>query len=270
MPQASFVRFKRSLFFMMKRKSQRITFENGRGQTLSGILEMPEGEVHQFALFSHCFTCTKDLKATVRISRRLAEHGIGVLRYDFTGLADSEGDFSETNFTTNCQDFLAAADFLQQDFQPPSLLIGHSLGGTATAVMANQIESAKAVVTIASPSSTERLAGFLDKSCPAIALEGAGIVNIGGFDFTLKKQLLDDLLSHDIEALVSQLKLPILIFHSPEDATLPYTWGLKMFDSVASPRSFVTLPDSDHLLVKRREDVLYVADLIHLWATRYL
>lgn len=254
----------------MKRTSKRITFENGRGQTLSGILELPQGDVRHYALFSHCFTCTKDLKATVRVSRRLAEHGIGVLRYDFTGLADSEGDFSETNFTTNCQDLLAAANFLGQEFEAPALLIGHSLGGTATAVMANQIDSARAVVTIASPSSTERLAGFLDKSCPAIARDGSGVVNIGGFDFTLKKQLLDDLLSHDIEALVGKLNLPILIFHSPEDATLPYAWGLKMFDTVASPKSFVTLPGSDHLLVKRREDVHYVADLIQTWAARYL
>ena len=255
---------------MMKRTSKRITFENGRGQNLSGILEMPEGAVHHYALFSHCFTCTKDLKATVRISRRLAEHGVAVLRYDFTGLADSEGDFSETNFTTNCQDLLAAADFLGKEFEAPALLIGHSLGGTATTVMANRVESAKAVVTIASPSSTERLAGFLDRSCPEIASEGSGVVNIGGFDFTLKKQLLDDLLSHDIESLVGNLNVPVLIFHSPEDATLSYEWGLKMFDAVSSPKSFVTLPGSDHLLVKQREDVHYVADLIHAWATRYV
>ena len=257
-------------FSFMKRTSQRVSFDNGRGQKLSGILEMPTADVRAYALFSHCFTCTKDLKATVRVSRRLAEHGIAVLRYDFTGLADSEGDFSETNFSTNCADLLAAAQFLEREHEAPQLLVGHSLGGTATAVMAKQVPSAKAVVTIASPSSTERLAAFLDRSCPEIAREGSGKVTIGGFEFTLKRQLLDDLLSYDIEQRVGELRSPILIFHSPQDETLPYSWGLKMFDSVNSAKSFVTLDGSDHLLVKRPDDVNYVADMIQQWASRYL
>ncbi len=123
----------------MPRTSKRVSFDNGRGETLTGILESPGQTPTAYALFSHCFTCTKDLKATVRVSRRLAEHGLAVLRYDFTGLADSEGDFSLSNFTTNCQDLLAAARFLQESYEAPALLIGHSLGGTATAVVANQI-----------------------------------------------------------------------------------------------------------------------------------
>jgi putative redox protein len=254
----------------MQRTSKRVAFDNGRGHRLTGILEWPGQPPRSFAIFSHCFTCTKDLKATVRISRRLAEHGLAVLRYDFTGLADSEGDFSQTNFTTNCQDVLAAARFLKAEYKAPGLLIGHSLGGTATAVVANEIDSARGVVTIASPSSTHRLAGYLDRTNPEIESRGSGQVTIGGVAYTLRKQLLDDLRSYDIERIVGNLQRPMLIFHSPLDETLPYSWGLKMFDSVTSPKSFVTLDGSDHLLVKRPDDVTYVADMIHQWAGRYL
>ena len=254
----------------MPRKSQRVTFPNGRGQSLTGIIEWPEDEPACFAIYSHCFTCTKDLKASVRVSRRLAENGIAVLRYDFTGLADSEGDFSDTNFTTNCLDLKSAAEFLEREFQGPKLLVGHSLGGTATVVVANEIPTAKAVVTIASPSSTERLAGFLAESAPTIASEGSGVVNIGGFDFALKKQILDDLRSYNIPANVAELKLPMLIFHSPQDKTLPYSWGLKMFDSVTSPKSFITLDNSDHLLVRNPKDIRFVSDMISSWASRYI
>lgn len=255
---------------VMKRSSKRVTFANGRGQQLTGIMEWPAETPRAFALFSHCFTCTKDLKATVRVSRRLAENGFCVLRYDFTGLADSEGDFSDTNFTTNCQDLLAAARFLNDQFEGPQLLIGHSLGGTATATMANEVPSARAAVTIASPSSTLRLANYLSESNPEIETEGRGVVTIGGFDFALKKQLIDDLRSYDIESRVADLKLPILIFHSPVDRTLSYSWGLKMFDTVQSPKSFVTLDGSDHLLVDRPDDVQFVADTISQWSKRYL
>ncbi len=254
----------------MKRVSKRVSFDNGRGQQLAGIMEWPAVKPRAFALFSHCFTCTKDLKATVRISRRLAHHGYCVLRYDFTGLADSEGDFAETNFTTNCQDLQAAAAFLSREYAGPQLLIGHSLGGTATAVTANEIESAVAVVTIASPGSTHRLAGYLHQSNPGIAATGQGTVTIGGFQHTLKMQLLDDLRSYRIESDLGQLRRPILMFHSPADETLPYEWGLKMFDAVQSPKSFVTLHQSDHLLMARPGDVDYVADLIHVWSSRYL
>ncbi len=254
----------------MKRISKRVTFDNGRGQQLVGIMDWPQQTPRAFALFSHCFTCTKDLKANVRISRILAEFGFCVLRYDFTGLADSQGDFSETNFTTNCLDIRAAARFLHEQYEGPQLLIGHSMGGTATAVTANEIESAQAVVTIASPGSTQRLAKFLDESNPQIDRQGAGTVNIGGTQFRIKRQLLDDLRSKNIEQLVGQLRLPILMFHSPQDQTLPYTWGLKMFDAATSPKTFVTLDGADHLLVDQPADVEFVAQMIECWSRRYL
>lgn len=231
---------------------------------------MPAGKPRAFASFSHCFTCGKDLKSSVRISRRLAHHGLAVLRYDFTGLGESEGDFSRTNFTTNCQDIQAAARFLEDEFSAPKLLIGHSLGGTASAITANTIESVRAVATIAAPSSTRRLARFLADSNPQIQNEGVGVVNIGGFNYTLRRQLLEDLQTWDIESEISRLQLPILMFHSPADTTLPYDWGLRMFEATTSPKSFVTLDGSDHLLVSRPDDANYVADIIDGWSSRYL
>ena len=255
---------------MTEPKSKRVKFDNGRGESLSGIMEWPAGEPRAFAMFSHCFTCGKDLKATVRISRRLAEHGLAVLRYDFTGLGDSEGDFSLTNFTTNCLDIEAAARFLEVEHSAPALLIGHSLGGTASTITANQIASVRAVVTIASPSPTMRLADFLSESNPQIEADGVGVVNIGGFNYSLRRQLMEDLRSFDIETEIGQLRLPILMFHSPVDRTLPYSWGIRMFELATSPKSFVTLDGSDHLLVDRADDANYVADMIRGWSSRYL
>jgi putative redox protein len=255
---------------MTKKHSKRVRFDNGRGQQIAGIMEWPHGNPRAFAVFSHCFTCGKDLKATVRISRRLAESGICVLRYDFTGLGDSEGDFSQTNFTTNCLDIRAAADFLEQQFSSPRLLIGHSLGGTASVVTANHIESVQAVATIAAPGSTHRLAGFLAESNPQIESHGEGIVAIGGFNYLLRRQLLEDLRSYDIESEIARLRAPILIFHSPIDRTLPYNRGLRMFEAATSAKSFITLDGSDHLLVEKPADVHYVADMIDGWSSRYL
>ena len=255
---------------MAKRISKRVKFDNGRGQRLAGIMEWPAETPQAFAVFSHCFTCTKDLKANVRICRNLAQYGFCILRYDFTGLAESEGDFSESNFTTNCQDLLAAAEFLSNQFESPKLLIGHSMGGTATALTADKILSARAVVTIASPGSTSRLAGYLSQANPEIESAGQGKVNIGGTDFTFKRQLLDDLRSYDVALELANLKLPILMFHSPTDQTLPYEWGLKMFDATTSAKSFVTLDGSDHLLIDRADDVEFVANMIVSWSKRYL
>ncbi len=255
----------------MKRLSKRVSFDNGRGERLAGIMDWPVTESPRaFATFSHCFTCGKDLKANVHIARRLAEHGFCVLRYDFTGIGESQGDFSQTNFTTNCDDLRAAVAFLTREFSPPQLLVGHSMGGTATAVTANEFDSVRAVATLASPGSTHRLAGVLVQSNPEIAATGEGIVKIGGTDYTIRRQLLEDLRARDIEAELAALRLPILMLHSPDDETLPYGWGLKMFDAVQSPKSFVSLDGANHLLTRRAGEPKYVADLIHHWSSRYL
>lgn len=253
----------------MMRRSERVTFENNRGQRLSGILEFPDKNPVAFGLFSHCFTCTKDLKAIVRISRRLAELGIAILRFDFTGLGSSQGDFSETNFDTNCQDVVAAHDFLAHHHRAPQLLIGHSLGGAAMIQVAQQMESARALVTIASPSNTQHLADHLTQSNPAIWDQGQGEVAIGGQSYLLKKQLIENLRKQDLPAALSQLTLPHLMFHPDADDTLPYWHAEKMFELTGGPKSMITLDKSDHLLVDHPADTQFVADLTRLWFGRY-
>ena len=253
----------------MNRKSQRVSFDNQFGQKLVGVVEQPVDDVRAHAVFAHCFTCGKDLKFIVRLSRKLTEYGVAVFRFDFTGLYESEGNFSDTNLSSNIADVLSAVEFMEREFSAPELLIGHSLGGTAMTIAASQIESAKALVTIASPSSTERLAGFLESRSPQIASEGEGQVNIGGFDFTLKRQLLEDLRSHQIETSLAELPIPMLMFYSPQDETLPYDWGLKMFEAAGGIKNFITLDGADHLLLDPA-DIEFVAQSMVTWSNRYL
>ena len=253
----------------MNRRTQRVTFNHPAGYSLCGILDLPPNEPVAYGMFSHCFTCTKDLKAIVRISRRLAEQGIGMLRFDFTGLGGSQGEFSDTNFDTNCQDVMAAHDFLATQFRPPQLLMGHSLGGAAMVQVAPQIGSARALVTIASPSSTEHLAEYLDRTNPDIREEGEGEVTIGGRSYRLKKQLLDNLLKQDLPSALRKLTIPHLIFHPTEDETLPYWHAEKMYEWTGGPKSMITLDRSDHLLVDQPGDTDFVADLARRWFARY-
>jgi fermentation-respiration switch protein FrsA (DUF1100 family) len=254
----------------MKRDSRRVRFESGRGSLLSGVLEWPEHEPRNFAVLSHCFTCGKDLKAIVRIARRLARSGIAVLRFDFTGIGESEGDFSQTSLSTNCEDILAAARYLENEHSAPALLIGLSLGGTASVLVAGKVPSARVVATIASPGSTGRLAGFLSDSNPEIESNGAGHVVIGGVPRLIRRQLLDDLRSYDILERMGTLTVPILMFHSPQDDLLPYSWGLQVFEAATGAKSFITLDGADHLLTERPGDAEYVADMIAGWSSRYL
>ena len=251
------------------RNSRKTYFENGEGTRLCGIIDSPEGELKATAVFSHCFTCTKDLKAIVKISRRLAEQGIAVLRFDFTGLGDSDGSFSDSNFDNCCQDMLAAVAHMAQELQTPGILIGHSLGGAAAMTVASQIESLRGLVTIASPSSTIHLADYLSRTNPDIVDKGEGEVEIGGRTYLLKKQLIDNLREQDLAKSLQQLTIPHLIFHPDEDATLPYWHAEKMFELTGGPKSMVTLNKSDHLLVTRPDDCDFVADLIHRWIQRF-
>lgn len=251
------------------RKSLRVTFENARGDRLAGILDtidQPKG----YALFSHCFTCSKDLKAIVRISRLLAENGIAVLRYDYTGLGESQGVFEESNFSTTCLDTVKAAQFLSENFQAPVLLIGHSLGGTATYVVAPQIPSARGVVTIASPSCTTHLSDFLAASDPNIDQTGSGTVIIGNRPIPITAQLMHDLRSQNIPDAIRQLQLPLLLIHSPNDETLGYWHSLNSLRWTEGRSSLLTLPGSNHLLTNAAEDLVMVADSIHAWASRFI
>lgn len=250
--------------------STRVRFENSRGHLLSGIIDWPTEATDRVALFSHCFTCTKDLKAIARISRGLAKHGIAVMRFDFTGLGDSKGSFSDSNFETNCDDILSAVKFLTGEHSAPQLLIGHSLGGAAMITMAPQIESARAISTLASPSDTYHLAEFLLSTNPKIESEGQGEVTIGGRTYLMKAQLLESLRRQPMEERLAELKLPFLVFHSPEDETLAYRHANQMHERAGGPTSIVTLDSSDHLLVKRPDDVEFVADMLATWSSRYL
>lgn len=250
--------------------SQRVRFENSRGNLLSGIIDSPDESPRHVALFSHCFTCTKDLKAIARISRNLAKQGFAVLRFDFAGLGDSKGKFSESNFETNCDDILSAVKFLESEHRGPSLLLGHSLGGAAMISVAPQIECAQAICTLASPSDTYHLADFLLRSNPKIGTEGQGEVVIGGRTYLVKTQLLDSLRRQPMAQRLSELKLPFLVFHSPTDETLDYGHTLEMHAKSGGPTSIITLDGSDHLLVDQPEDVGFVANMIAIWSSRYL
>ena len=250
--------------------SHRVNFQNAAGTRLAGIVDLPTDAPRAFAVFAHCFTCTKDLKAIVRVSRGLAKHNIGVLRFDFTGLGDSQGDFSNSNFETNLADIQAAVAWMSQEHEAPQLLIGHSLGGAAMMKSTNSIASAKGIVTLAAPSDTKHLAKFLGGQNPKIQSEGVGDITIGGRTHTMRKQMLESLANNELKSAIEKITIPHLIFHSPVDETLDYRHAEEIFAWTGGPKSFVTLNGSDHLLVNQKEDVGYVADLIATWASRFL
>lgn len=259
------------------RRSLRVAFVGSEGRTLSGILDQPIDEPKGLAIFSHCFTCSKDLKAIVRISRRLAEHGWGVLRYDFAGLGSSEGEFASTNFTTNRADLLAAARFLAEHHMAPKLLIGHSFGGAASLSVAGEIPSVLGVVAVAAPSDTQHLADLLVRMDRRIETDGEGVVTIGGIQHRILRQMIDDFRRQDLPRTISQLTKPVLVFHSPDDETLGFDHALRIFSWVmqrsdALPESpgasLIALPGADHLLLKNPADLRMVSDAIHVWLTR--
>ncbi len=246
---------------------KKVEFESN-GITLSGALELPESELRCYALFAHCFTCSKNIAAASRISRALTRSGIAVLRFDFTGLGNSDGDFSNTNFSSNIQDLLAAADFLRRDHQAPALLIGHSLGGAAVLAMAAQVPECTAVVTIGAPHRAEHVLDHFRASIDTINSLGQAEVDLAGRRFTIRKQFIDDLESYQAEG-IGSLRKALLVMHSPLDATVPIDEAEKIYREAKHPKSFVSLDDADHLL-SRREDAEYAAATLASWAGRYL
>jgi putative redox protein len=252
------------------RTSKRIRFPNGRGQQLAGIVDVPAKDVWAWSVFTHCFTCSKDLKAIVWISRRLAEQGIGVLRFDCTGLGDSQGDFGATNFSTTCLDLLAAAQFMAAEYAAPAALIGHSFGGAASLACAKSIASIRAVATIAAPSDTRHLAAKIARQNPAIDATGEGDFSVGGQTYRLRRPLLDDLRGFDFEGVLARMDLPHFIVHSPVDETLEFEHALALFRSGGGPKLFVTLDGADHLLVNRPGDAEFVAELLATWLARVI
>ncbi|MCZ6887084.1 MAG: bifunctional alpha/beta hydrolase/OsmC family protein [Gammaproteobacteria bacterium] len=248
---------------------QRITFANSAGEQLAASLELPDRPVRAFALFAHCFTCGKDIAAATRITRTLAANGFGVLRFDFTGLGGSEGDFANTNFSSNVSDLLAAAEYLRTEHQAPRLLIGHSLGGTAVLAAAPEIEESLAVVTIGAPASPEHVIRQFQQDVPEIEAEGDAVVSLAGREFRIQQQFLEDLRSHPLTDRLGDLKKALLVFHAPFDATVAVEQATRIFTAAKHPKSFVSLDSADHLLSKL-EDAQYVADTLSAWVQRYL
>jgi len=241
---------------------------SSQGQTLAGLLESPDQAIRAYVLFAHCFTCGKDIAAASRISRYLVQHGFAVFRFDFTGLGNSDGDFANTNFSSNTQDLLAAASFLEEKYQAPELLIGHSLGGAAVLAMASELPKVKAVVTIGAPHEAGHVIHNFDAHLETIESLGEAKVSLGMREFTIKKQFLDDLNNQTTEH-IQHLNKALLVMHSPVDLTVDISDAEKIYKAAKHPKSFVSLDTADHLLSKPA-DSEYVAQTISGWASRYI
>ncbi|VAV98122.1 Bll2902 protein [hydrothermal vent metagenome] len=249
--------------------NQKIEFKGSQGDKLAARLDSPATTPKAYALFAHCFTCSKDIFAASRISQALTAEGIAVLRFDFTGLGASQGEFANTNFSSNIDDLVLAADYLRENFQAPQLLIGHSLGGAAILAAAEKISETNAVVTIGAPADIEHVLENFGSSLEAVESKGEATVSLAGREFTIKSQFVKDVREQAQEQRIKNLKKPLLIFHSPIDQTVGIDNATKIFVAAKHPKSFVSLDQADHLL-SRREDAIYVAEVLGAWVTRYL
>ncbi|SFJ20459.1 bifunctional alpha/beta hydrolase/OsmC family protein [Olleya namhaensis] len=249
---------------------QKINFTNAEGQQLVGRLELPINQhPHNFAIFAHCFTCNKNLSAVKNITRELTSNGFGVLRFDFTGLGESEGDFENTNFSGNVDDLISASNYLKENYTAPTLLIGHSLGGAAVIFAASTIDSVKAVATIGAPSNPKHVENLIKSSVDEIKATGKANVSIGGRPFTIKKQFLDDIETKSLPNVAKNLRKALLVMHSPQDTTVGIENAEEIYVAARHPKSFVSLDGADHLLM-RKEDSIYVGSVIASWAKRYI
>lgn len=248
----------------------KVDFQNSYGQKLAAYIDKPaDNEPKGYVLFAHCFTCNKNLKAIKYISRALTNEGFGVLRFDFTGLGESEGDFADTNFSSNVSDLIEAAEFLANHYEAPSILLGHSLGGAAVLLAAKQLPSVKAVATVGAPSSPDHVTKHFQHKIAEIKEEGEARVNLGGRDFKIKDQFVQDLESSNLHEHIHDLKRPLLIMHSPVDQTVGIDNAGKIFQSAQHPKSFIALDGADHLLMKNA-DAKYVGQMVASWSVRYI
>ena len=250
-------------------KTQKIKFTGHDGSELAARLDLPEGPIRATALFAHCFTCSKDIPAARRVATRLAANGMAVLRFDFTGLGHSGGEFSNTNFTTNVEDLVLAAQFLEERFSAPQLLIGHSLGGAAVLKAAAQVPSAKAVATIGAPFDPAHVAHNFGGQLDDIKITGEATVELAGRPFKICRQFLDDIAAQNLQPAIADLKKALLVLHAPMDDTVSIDNAAEIFGAAKHPKSFVTLDDADHL-VSHARDAEYVADTIFAWVARYV
>ncbi len=270
----------------LPRMSRRVRFSGGNGFDLAGIVDVAiqgrtASTIHPILVFSHCFTCNKDLKAIVRISRMLAEAGATVLRFDMTGLGGSDGDFSWTNFSTNVADLRAAIRFANRELGPVTGLIGHSFGGAAVLAVAGDpqdaAQSLHAIATLAAPSDTQHLASLLERKNSSIVSAGVGDVEIGGRTWTIRREMTADFRSHNLGAFITRIILPLMVIHSPTDETVGFDQALRIYQlasvrppgATAPPVSLVALDRADHLLGNRTEDLAYVAELLSAFFKRH-
>ncbi|MHA7773653.1 bifunctional alpha/beta hydrolase/OsmC family protein [Roseibium sp. M-1] len=253
----------------MTKRPQKLEFDGAYGARLAARLDLPAGRIRAFALFAHCFTCSKDIPAARHIAGALAKEGIAVLRFDFTGLGGSGGDFSSTDFSSNVEDLKKAADFLRQKFEAPQLLIGHSLGGAAILSVAADIPEARAVVTIGAPSDAHHVIHNFKAAEETIRQKGAGEVDLAGRTFTIRREFLEDLEAQSVRDRVARLGKALLVMHAPLDETVGIDNATSIFVAAKHPKSFVSLDSADHLLSKG-EDAAYAARVIAAWAERYL
>lgn len=254
----------------MARNPARIEFPGADGQMLAARLDYNSAQTPKaWALFAHCFSCTKDILAAKRIAERLSDHGIGVMRFDFTGLGHSDGDFANTNFSTNVQDLIAAANWLRDTKGSVDVLIGHSLGGAAVVAAASQIDGVKAVATIGAPSDAEHVIHAFSNDLEEIEKRGEAEVSLAGRPFKIRKQFVDDVRDAKVRDAAASLKRPLLVLHSPVDSVVGIENATGLFVAAKHPKSFVSLGEADHLLTNEK-DAEYAADIIAVWSNRYL
>ncbi len=253
----------------MTKSTVDVSFAGSRGLQLAARIDFPIGAPSAYALFAHCFTCSKDSKAAAYISSSLAAAGIAVLRFDFTGLGGSEGDFSNTGFSSNVEDLVAAADFLRAEYHAPALLVGHSLGGAAVLAAAAHIPEATAIATVNAPADPAHVIGNFGSSLQEIESMGEATVKLGGRPFKIRKSFIDDARSQRLQEILPKLRRALLVLHSPRDKIVDISNAEKIFVPAKHPKSFISLDDADHLL-SRREDARYAGMVLAAWAARYL
>lgn len=249
--------------------TEKFQFPGSDGQLLAASLDLPDGAPVAYALFAHCFTCGQNVLAAKRIAEGLAKYGIATLRFDFTGIGASEGEFANTTFSSNITDLVLAADHLRKTRRAPSILIGHSLGGAAILAATSLIPEAKCVATVGAPSDPSHVTHWFKEQIPDIREKGEIEVSLAGRPFRIKREFLDDIAEHRLTETVSKLHKPLLIFHSPTDNTVGINNATHLFIAAKHPKSFISLTGADHLLSQKR-DAVYVADMIAAWAMRYL
>ena len=249
--------------------SQKVEFIGSQGDRLASLIDLPESPPRAFAIFAHCFTCSKDIPAASHISRSLANRGIAVMRFDFTGLGGSSGDFSQTNFSTNLADLKLAAQWLRENHAAPSLLVGHSLGGAAVLAVADAIPETVGVATIGAPAEPSHVAHLFADDLKTIEEHGEADVTLAGRKFTIQQQFIDDIQSQAVLEKVKGLRRALLVLHSPIDAIVGIENAAEIFKAAKHPKSFLSLDNADHL-ISHKKDAQYIAEVLSAWASRFL